>query len=87
MLADDPIPVMFKRIETKLYPLCVELDFDREETKMMMEDRFGYKVKFTVLCVMSGLRHKPGRVVCACHRPPAPRSPPPRSLCAYTSHT
>ena len=45
LLEDDPIPVMFKRIETKLYPLCVELDFDREETRNMMVDRFGFKVR------------------------------------------
>mmetsp|Transcript_10702 Transcript_10702/g.28547 ORF Transcript_10702/g.28547 Transcript_10702/m.28547 type:complete len:705 (-) Transcript_10702:1424-3538(-) len=44
LLEHDPIPVMFKRIETKLYPLCVELDFDKEETRSMMVDRFGYKV-------------------------------------------
>ena len=43
-LANDLYPVMFKRIETKLYPLCVELDFDKEETRSMMVDRFGYKV-------------------------------------------
>jgi len=44
LLEHDPIPVMFKRIETKLYPLCVELDFDKEETRNMMVDRFGYRL-------------------------------------------